>query len=183
MKSKKPSTCDPIPELSDKMSTIVVNLEAKDPMVLAIEGMEARLLASMKENREKEIAEMESNMKEIIETSIQRAIDTMGNTIHQMIATNPVVQTTNSEVRVLKDENTRLIKELQYLSAGQGKLETRMERIENRNLQNCVIFRGLREDYKETDKMGRDRIYRELSNLLTEEDAEERYNMARRLVI
>ena len=38
---KKPSTCDPIPELSDKMSTIVVNPEAKDPMVLAIEGMEA----------------------------------------------------------------------------------------------------------------------------------------------
>ena len=50
VKSKKPSTCDPIPELSDKMSTIVVNPEGKDPMVLAIEGMEARLLASMKEN-------------------------------------------------------------------------------------------------------------------------------------
>ena len=82
MKSKKSSTCDPIPELSDKMSTITVNPEAKDPMVLAIEGMAAHLLASMKENREKEIAEMESNMKEIIETSIQRAIDTMGNTIH-----------------------------------------------------------------------------------------------------
>ena len=90
----------------------------------------------MKENREKEIAEMESNMKEIIETSIQRAIDTMGNTIHQMIATHPVVQTTNSEVRVLKEENTRLKKELQYLSAEQGKLETRMEHIENRNLEN-----------------------------------------------
>ena len=27
-----------------------------------------------------------------------------------MIATNPVVQTTNSEVRVLKEENTRLKK-------------------------------------------------------------------------
>ena len=46
-----------------------------------------------------------------------------------------------------------------------------------------MIFPGLREDYKETDDMGRDRIYCELSNLLTEEDAEERYNMARRLVI
>ena len=44
--------------------------------------MEARLKASMKENREKEIAEMESNMKEIIKTSIQCAIDTMGSTIH-----------------------------------------------------------------------------------------------------
>ena len=82
------------------MSTIVVNPEVKDPMVLAIEGMEARLLASMKENREKEIAEMEINMKDIIKTTIQRAIDTMGNTIHQMIATNPMVQTTNSEVCV-----------------------------------------------------------------------------------
>ena len=182
-KLKETSVCDPIPELSDKMSTIVVNPEVKDPMVLAIEGMEARLKASMKENREKEIAEMESNMKEIIETSVQRAIDTMGSTIHQMISSNPVMQTTNSEICVLKEENTRLKKELQYLSAEQVKLENRMERIENRNLENCVIFRGLKEDYKETDEMGRDRIYCELSNLLTEEDEEERYRMARRLVI
>ena len=79
-------------------------------------------------------------MKEIIETSIQHAIDTMGNTIHQMIANNPLVQSTNPEILVLKEENTRLKKEIQYLSAEQGKLETRMERIENRNLENCVIF-------------------------------------------
>ena len=153
---------DPIPELSVKMSTIVVNPEPKDPMVLAIEGMEARLKASMKENRKQEIIEMESrlksNMKEIIETSIQRAIDTMGSTIHQMIANNPVIQNTNSEVLVLKEENSRLKKELQYLSAEQGKLENRMERIENRNLENCVILRGLKEDYKETDESGRDKI-------------------------
>ena len=136
----KEASCDLIPELSDKMSTIVVNPEIKDPMVLAIEGMESRLKVSIKENREKEIAEMESNMKEIIETSIQRAIDTMGSTIHQMISTNQVVQTTNSEILVLKEENIRLKKELQYLSAEQVKLENRMERIENRNLENCVIF-------------------------------------------
>ena len=182
-KLKKTPACDPIPELSDKMSTIVVNSEVKDPMVLAIEGMEVRLKASIKENREKEIAEMESNMKDIIETSIQHAIDTMGSTIHQMISTNSVVQTTNSEICILKEENTRLKKELQYLSAEQVKLENRMERIENRNLENCVVFRGLKEDYKETDEMGRDRIYRELSNLLTEEDEEDRHKMARRLVI
>ena len=63
---------------------------------------------------------------------------------------------------MLKEENSRLKKELQYLSAEQGKLETRMEHIENRNLENCLIIRGLKEDYKETDEMGRDRIYREL---------------------
>ena len=94
-----------------------------------------------------------------------------------------MVQSTNSEICVLKEENTRLKKELQYLSAEQVKLENRMERMENHNLENCVIFRGLKEDYKETDEMGRDRIYRELSNLLTEEDEEECYRMARRLVI
>ena len=187
VKSKETKHCDPIPELSTKMSTIEVSSEPKDPMVLAIEGMEARLKATMKENREKEIAEMEerlkSNMKEVIESSIQCAIDTMGNTIHQMIAINPVVKNTSTEVHALKEENIKLKKELQYLSAEQGKLETRMERIENRNLENCVIFRGIREDYKETDEIGRDRIYRELSNLFADDDVDKRYNMARRLVI
>ena len=184
---KARTSIDTIPELSTKMSTIMVNPEVKDPTVLAIEGMEALLKASMKENREKEIAEMEvrlkANMKEVIETSIQRAIDTMGNTIHQMIANNPIVTQNKTEVMELKQENTRLKKELQYLSAEQGKLETRMERIENRNLENCMIFRGLREDYKETDEAGRDKIYRELSNLMSDDDPEERYKMARRLVI
>ena len=79
------------------MSTVAVHSEVKDPMVLAIEGMETRLKTSIEENRAKEIAKMESNMKEIIETSIQWAIDTMGSTIHLMISTNQVVQTTNSE--------------------------------------------------------------------------------------
>ena len=186
-KIKNPKQCDPIPELSDKMSSIEVNPGMKDPMVVAIEGMEERLKATMKENREKEIAEMErrlkSNMKEVIETSIQKAIDTMGNTIHQMIATNPAVQGTNIEVQNLKEENTRLKRELQFLSAEQGKLESRMDRMENRNLENCVIFRGIKEDYKETDEVGRDRIYHELSNLLSDENAEDRYEAARRLVI
>ena len=39
-KTKEAKQCDPIPELSDKMSTIEVNQAAKDPMVVAIEGME-----------------------------------------------------------------------------------------------------------------------------------------------
>ena len=58
-----------------------------------------------------------------------------------------------------------------------------MDRMENRNLENCLIFRGIKEDYKETDEVGRDRIYRELSNLLTDENAEDRYTVARCLVI
>ena len=88
-----------------------------------------------------------------------------------MIANNPLVTKNSTEVLELKQENIRLKKELQYLSAEQGKLETRMERIENRNLENCVIFRGIKDDFKETDEVGRDKIYRELSNLLTEEDS------------
>ena len=169
-------------ELTEKMASIVVATEPKDPMVLAMEGMEARLLASMKENREKELASMElrlkNNMKEVIESSIKKAIDTMGKTIHQMIASNPIMQANATEVAVLKEENTRLVRELQYLTAEQGKLESRMERIENRNLENCVIFHGIREDYKETDECSRDKVYRELCNLITEENPEDRYLMA-----
>ena len=176
-----------IPELSTKMASITVNQEGKDPTLVAIEGLESRLTASMKENREKEIAEMEErlklNMKEVIENSIKQAIEAMGSTIHQMIAQNPLVTKTSTEVLELQQENHRLKKELQYLSAEQGKLESRMERIENRNLENCVIFRGIRDDFKETDEVGREKIYHELSNLLTEEDSEERLKMARRLVI
>ena len=134
---KKPHNIQKVKEsseelaLTDKMASIVVTPDSKDPMVIAMEGMESRLLSSMKENREHEIAEMEvrlkNNMKEIIETSIQRAINEMGNTIHQMIASNPVVQNNKLEVDNLKEENSQLIKELQHITAEQGKLESWME--------------------------------------------------------
>ena len=117
---KKPHSTQKVKEspeelaLTHRMASIVVNPDSKDPMVIAMEGMESKLLSSMKENREKEIAEMEvhlkNNMKEIIETSIQRAINEMGNTIHQMIATNPVVQNNKTEIENLKEENSQLIK-------------------------------------------------------------------------
>ena len=78
---KKPHSTQKVKEspeelaLTHKMASIAVNPDSKDPMVIAMEGMEYRLLSSMKENREKQIAEMEvrlkNNMKEIIETSIQ----------------------------------------------------------------------------------------------------------------
>ena len=190
---KKPHSTQKVKEspeelaLTHKMASIVVTPDSKDPMVIAMEGIESRLLSSMKENREKEIAEMEvrlkNNMKEIIETSIQRAINEMGNTTHQMITSNPVVQNNKTEVENLKEENSRLIKELQHITAEQGKLESRMERIENRNLENCLIFRGIKEELKETDKSSREKIYRELSNLITEDNPEDRYLMAKRLVI
>ena len=127
---KKPHNIQKVKEsseelaLTDKMASIVVTPDSKDPMVIAMEGMELRLLSSRKENREHEIAEMEvhlkNNMKEIKETSIQRAINEMGNTIHQIIASNPVVQNNKTEVDNLKEENSRLIKELQHITAEQG---------------------------------------------------------------
>ena len=70
---------DSVPELSEKMASIVMNPEGKDPTLAAIKGLETRLKASMKENREKELAKMEerlkANMKEVIENSIKHAID------------------------------------------------------------------------------------------------------------
>ena len=46
-----------------------------------------------------------------------------------------------------------------------------------------MIFRGIREELKETDESSREKIYRELSNLMTEDNPEDRYLMAKRLVI
>ena len=55
---KKPHNIQKVKEspeelaLTDKMASIVVTPDSKDPMVIAMEGMESRLLSSMKENRE-----------------------------------------------------------------------------------------------------------------------------------
>ena len=126
---------------------------------------------------------LNNNIKTTIDNSIKEALQTMQASICTAVQNNPMIRMHSVEFTGLKEENLRLKQELQYLSAEQGKLENRMERIENRHLENCVIIRGLKEEYKETDEAGRTKIYSELSNLFTEESDEERYNMARRLVI
>ena len=152
-------------------------------MLQEIKNMEERLKLSMKENREKEISDMEDKMKIIIENTVKSSIKTLSETINNTIATNPVIQMNTGNITVLKEENTRLNREIQYLAAEQAKLKTQLTKLETRNLENMLIIRGIREEPKETEDSCCEKIYRELANTISGSDPEERFTTAKTLTI
>ena len=152
-------------------------------MLQEIKNMEERLKASMKENREKEISDMEIKMKAIIENSMKESIASISNAINNTISSNPIVQSNVGNIQSLKMENITLKKELQQLSAEQTKLKLQMNKIESRSLEYTIIMRGIHEEPRETEDSCCDKIYRELANTVSGSDPDERYRIAKTLTI
>ena len=170
--------------LTSRMAATTLNpVSPSATMLQEIKNMEERLKASMKENREKELNDMEVKMKSIIENSIKESIQTMSDAINTTISTNLVIQLNTGNIHALKEENTHLNKELQYLAAEQAKLKVQMTQLETRNLEYTLIMQGIREEPKETEDICRDKIYRELANTIAGSDPEERYTTAKTLTI
>ena len=127
--------------LTLRMAATTINpVSPSVTMLQEIKNMEERLKASMKENREKELNDMEVKMKSIIENSIKESIQTMSAAINNTISTNPVIQLNTGNIHALKEENTRLNKELQYLAVEQAKLKVQMTQLETRNLEYTLIM-------------------------------------------
>ena len=104
--------------ITTKMATTTLNpVSPNTTMLQEIKNMEERLKASMKENREKELSEMEVKMKNIIENSIKDSIASMSSAINNTISSNPIIQVNVGNIQTLKDENVILKKEIQHLAA------------------------------------------------------------------
>ena len=170
--------------LTSRMAAMTINpVSPSVTMLREIKNMEERLKASMKENREKEFNDMEVKLKSIIENSIKESIQTMSAAINNTISTNPMIQLNTSNIHALKEENTHLNKELQYLAAEQAKLKVQMTQLETRNLEYTLIMQGICEEPKETEDICCDKIYHELANTIAGSDLEERYTTAKTLTI
>ena len=180
---------DPINSASLSLSTMMSNttlnpvISPGTTMLQEIKNMEERLKLSMKENREKEISDMEAKMKIIIENTVKESFKSMSDTINNTIVSNPVIQTNVGNISLLKEENTRLNREIQYLSAEQAKLKSQLTKLETRNLENMLIIRDIKEEPKENEEMCCEKIYRELANTISGSDPEERFTMAKTLTI
>ena len=171
--------------LATMMSNTTINpmMNSGSTMLEEIKNMEERLKLSMRENREKEISDMEVKMKIIIENTVKESFKTMSESINTTIATNPVIQTNIGNITVLKEENSRLNREIQHLAAEQTKLKTQLTKLETRNLENMLIIRGIKEEPRENEDMCCEKIYRELANTISGSDPEERYTTAKTLTI
>ena len=90
----------------------------------------------------------------------------MQTSFNSVVEKNPIIQSHSTEIKSLKDENSRLNRKLQQLTAEQGHMKRQLNKIENMALEHSIIFKGIQEEFKETEQRISDKIYRVLSKIM-----------------
>ena len=183
---KKKKVGDPS-DLTDKGYLELCDNMAGIDLLQELKNMEQRITATLKNDKESEIKSMEerltNNLKHTIDQSMKEAIQSLTSQSAQTISNHPTVQQNCREIRNLKEENAKLTKQVQILSSKQNKLQHKITLMEQKNLENCLVFRGLSEDISENDYNVREKIYKELAHTFEGNNYAMNLSMAKNIVI
>ena len=145
-------------------------------MLSEIKKMEERLSAKITTNKDQEISEMEerlnNNIRSTIDTSIKDALKVIQTSLNTVVENNATVHSHSVELKDLRDENFRLNRKVQQLTAEQGRMKKQLNKIENMALENSLIIRGVHEEFKETEQMICDKIHHILAKIMYGETEE-----------
>ena len=143
---------------------------ATNAMLCEIKKMEERLSEKITTSKEHEISEMEerlnNNIRSTIDTSIKDALRVIQMSLNTAVENNVTVHSHTVELKGLRDENFRLNRKVQQLTAEQSRMKQQLNKIENMALENSLIIRGLPEDIKETEQMIGEKVHGVLSKIM-----------------
>ena len=160
---------------------------ATNAMLCEIKKMEECLSEKITTSKEHEISEMEerlnNNIRSTIDTSIKDALRVIQTTLNTAVENNVMVHSHMVELKGLRDENSRLNRKVQQLTAEQSRMKQQLTKIENRSLENSLIIRGLPEDFKETEQMTGEKIHGVLSKIMQGETDDIKLANAKQITI
>ena len=143
---------------------------ATNTMLREIKKMEERLSEKITTSKDQEITEMEerlnNNIRTTIDTSIKDALRVIQTSLNSSVENNPIINSHSVQLKDLQDENSRLNRKVQQLTAEQGRMKQQLSKIENMALENSLIIRGLPEVFKGTEPMIIDKLHRILSKIM-----------------
>ena len=156
--------------ISTMTDTPVEMLSAANMMLNEIKKMEERLSTQITTSKDKELSEIEerlnNNIKSTIDTSIKDALKVMQTSFNAVVEKNPTIQSHSTELKSLKDENSRLNRKVQQLTAEQGRMKKQLNKMENMALEHSIIVKGIHEELKETEQRICDKIHHALSKIM-----------------
>ena len=156
-------------------------------MLREIKKMEECLSEKITTSKDQEISEMEewlnNNIKSTIDTSIKDALRGIQTSLNTAVENNVIVQSHSVELKGLRDENSRLNRKVQQLTAEQSHMKQQLNKIENMALENSLIIRGLPEDIKETEQMIGEKVHGVLSKVMHGETDEIKLANAKQITI
>ena len=178
-----------IPDLTNLQQSTSKNMEVstESSMLEEIKKMEARLSETITKSKDDDLKKMEerlnANISVTINNSIQQALQTMQTTVNSAVQKNPIIQAHTIELQGLREENKRLNRKVNQLSAEHVKMRKQLTKIENKNLDRSLIVRGVAEEYKETEQMICDKIHAILCNIMHGETDKSKLTNAKQIIL
>ena len=156
-------------------------------MLREIKKMEERLSEKITTSKDQEITELEerlnNNIRTTIDTSIKDALRVLQTSLNSSVENNPIINSHSVQLKDLQDENSRLNRKVQQLTAEQGRMKQQLNKMENMALENSLIIRGLPEVFKETEPMIIDKLHRILSKIMQGDTDEQKLANAKQITI
>ena len=110
---------------------------------------------------------MTAGLKDLIDSSLKEALETMSNKVNDIIDEHPTVVHHGEQLDSLETENLILKTKVTKMEGEASNLKKRLETIESRALENNLIIQGLDEEEWEKESTTRNKIYSELIPLIT----------------
>ena len=143
----------------DKVSTPTSDKVCKH-LDTQLSDMEKRLETSLTASLSASItASVTAGLKDLIDTSLKEALETMSNKVNDIIDEHPTVVHHGEQLDSLETENLILKTKVTKMEGEASNLKKRLETIESRALENNLIIRGLDEDEWEKESTTRNKIY------------------------
>ena len=142
--------------------------------------MESRLHTSLTSSL---TSSLSTNLQSIIDKSLNDALEKMTSTMADLIASNPMVQQHTEDVNYLKNENNRLSKQVSVLEMEHDKLKHKLNQVEQRGLDHCLVLKGICEMAKENKNDCVELVYNAIANTIDAEDKTECKQAAKHMEI
>ena len=113
------------------------------------------------------------NLRSIIDESVNKAIEKVTASVNKIIEANPVIQTHSNAIAKLQKDSMKNQTSVNKINKDQEELKAKLISIENRTLENCLVFRGLPESEYEKESKTRKKIKESLKNLISSNSDEE----------
>ena len=113
------------------------------------------------------------NLRSIIDESVNKAIEKVTTSVNKIIEANLVIQTHSTAISELQKDSVKTQTSVNKINKDQEDLKAKLISIENRTLENCLVFRGLPESEYEKESKTRKKIKETLKNLISSNSDEE----------
>ena len=178
---------------SSPLPSSIMSIPAPDPndattaMLREIKKMEEWLSEKITTSKDQDLSEMEerlnNNIRSTIDTSIKDALKVIQTSLNTTVENNATVISHTIELKGLRDENSRLNRKVQQLTAEQSRMKQQLTKIENLSLENSLIIRGLAEDIKETEQILVEKLHGVLSGIMQGDTDETKLMNAKQITI